>query len=318
MIGPHCSISDIEPSDSQATMDHHGIPLFINPTAGRGRAGREAALMSEILNSHGIAHTPVASRHPGDMEDLVFAAVTEGQRKLLIAGGDGSVHEAVNGILRTNEKVEFGVIPVGTGNDFAKACSIPLHWTDAVTLLAQRMKSGAHSRQIDAGRFNDRFFANGAGIGFDAKVSRISSSIKLPIGDFVYLLGVFRAMWDGIATPELSLAFGDTRFDGKLTLAGICNGPWVGGMFHLAPNAANDDGVLDLVYAEAVSRWRILGLIPKIIRGTHLAEPEVTRSPITKCKIVASAPVPSHLDGEIQEMQTEFNIEILAGALHLL
>ena len=318
MIGPHCSISHIDSTGSATTMGQHGIPLFFNPTAGRGRAGREAVSISKALNSNGIEHTPTASRHIGDIEAQVFGAIGEGHRKILVAGGDGSIHEAVNGILRGNQEVELGVIPVGTGNDFAKACSIPLHWHDAVTLLADRMNSGVQSRQIDAGRFNQRYFANAAGIGFDAKVSRISTSIHLPIGDLVYLLGIFRGMWDGIATPEISLIFDDGRFDGTLTLAAFCNGPSVGGMFHLAPNAANDDGVLDLVYATAVTRWRLLGLIAKIMKGTHLDEPEVKHHPITKCEIVASAPVPSHLDGEIQELQTNFRIEILAGALRLL
>jgi diacylglycerol kinase (ATP) len=300
------------------TLGQQNIPLFFNPTAGRGRGGRAATSISAALDGQGIAHTLVASRHPGDMEELIVTAIGEGHRKLLVAGGDGSVHEAVNGILGTDQEVEFGVIPVGTGNDFAKACSIPLHLNDAVSLLADRINSGAPSRQIDAGRFNDRYFANGAGIGFDAKVSQIASRIQLPIGDLVYLLAVFRCMWSGIATPEVSLTFGDKQFEGTLTLASFSNGPWVGGMFHMAPQAANDDALLDLVYAEAVTSWRLLGLIPKIIKGTHLNEPEVKSSTVSTCEVIAAAPVPSQLDGENQALQTHFKIEVLAGALHLL
>ena len=141
---------------------------------------------------------------------------------------------------------------------------------------------------------------------------------RLPIGDFVYLLAVFRGLWEGIATPDVSIRFGDSSFDGALTLANFANGPWVGGMFHIAPMARNDDGLLDLVFAEAVTRRRIMRLLPKILQGTHIDEPEVTWSPIRKCELVATEPVPSHLDGEIQPLQTHFSIEILSGALRLL
>ncbi len=299
-------------------MTNQAIPLFFNPVAGRGRTGRRAASVSAILDANGIAHTAIASQEPGHLEALVLGAINDGQRKILVAGGDGSIHEAVNGILRSGHEVEFGVIPTGTGNDFAKACSIPLSWEDAATLLADRISSGSPGRQIDAGRCNERFFANGAGIGFDAKVSRISHSINLPIGDLVYLLAVFRGIWDGIATPHVSLRFGDERFEGALTLASFSNGPWVGGMFHIAPMAKNDDGLLDLVYVKAVTRRRIMSLLPKIMQGTHLDAPEVDWKAIRKCELTADAPVPSHLDGEIQPLQTQFSIEVLSGALRLL
>lgn len=317
-IAVHCSISNIESTCAEKTLTDQAIPLFFNPAAGRGRTGRRVTAISGILEANGIAHTPIGSREPGHIETLVRDAINEGHRRLLVAGGDGSVHEAVNGILQSGCDVEFGVIPTGTGNDFAKASSIPLYWEHAAILLADRISSGSPGRQIDAGRCNDRYFANGAGIGFDAKVSRIARDINLPIGDLVYLLAVFRGVWDGIATPHITMQFGDESFDGALTLASFSNGPWIGGMFHIAPMAHNDDGLLDLVYAKAVTRRRIMSLLPKIMRGTHLGEPEVNWSPIKKCELVADAPVPSHLDGEIQPLQTHFSIEVLSGALRLL
>ena len=132
------------------------------------------------------------------------------------------------------------------------------------------------------------------------------------------MLAVFRGIWDGVATPEVSIKYGDSNFEGALTLVSFSNGPWIGGMFHMAPMARNDDGMLELVYAKAVTRRRIISLVPKILQGTHLDEPEVISSPFRKCEIVAASPVPSHLDGEIQPLQTEFSVEILSSALRLL
>lgn len=300
------------------TLKQPDIPLFYNPTAGRGKGGRRAAAVSRVLDANGISHKPVASRKVGDIEELILTAIDEGSQKLLIAGGDGTVHEAVNAILKSGRNVEFSVIPVGTGNDFCKACAIPLHWEDAITLLADRMNSGTPGRKIDAGRCNDRFFANGLGIGFDAKVSTIARDIQLPIGDIVYVLAVFRGLWDGIATPAVSIRSDDWTFEGPLTLANFSNGPWVGGLFHIAPMAHNDDGMLDLIFAEAVTRLRVIRLLPKLMQGTHLDEPEVNSRQIRKCEVTVEEPVPSHLDGEIQPLQKNFTIEILAGALCLL
>jgi YegS/Rv2252/BmrU family lipid kinase len=260
----------------------------------------------------------MASRGPGEIEALASSAVDDGHRRVIVVGGDGSVHEALNGILSTDGSVELGIIPVGTGNDFAKASSIPMHWEHATALLADRISSNSPGRPVDAGRCNSRYFANGAGIGFDAKVADYADRIRLPIGDLVYLIAVFQAMRSGTSTPNLTMTHGAEIVEGSFTLANFANGPWVGGMFHIAPAAQNDDGLLDLVYAEALSGWRIMKLLPRILRGDHLDEPELHASSVRKCEIVADQPVLSHLDGEVQAPQTHFSIEVLPGAFRLL
>ncbi len=299
-------------------MNTEPIPLFVNPVAGRGRAGRTIPRVSRLLDSVGLVHVLIESESVGDLETRVFDAVSAGAEKVLVAGGDGSIHEVVNGILRSGRPVELGVIPIGTGNDFAKASSIPVDWQDATTELAGRLQSDTPARPIDAGRMNDRFFANGAGIGFDAKINRIARDIQWRIGDLVYLAAVFKGIMDGVTTPHVTMKFSGQTVEGPITLANISNGAWVGGMFHIAPMARNDDGELDLVIAGAVSRLRIMALLPKLMLGTHIDQPEITHSRVTRCEITATAPVPSHLDGEVQPLQTDFEIEVLKGALRLM
>jgi YegS/Rv2252/BmrU family lipid kinase len=298
-------------------VDSTSVPVFVNPAAGRGRAGRKLVALGELLTRMGLAHSMVQSSAPGDLERHVYAQACDGTPRIIVAGGDGSVHEAVNGILRSGKKVALGVIPIGTGNDFAKACGIPLHWEDAASLLCDRMRSGTPCRAIDAGRMNDRFFANGAGVGFDAKVTRIARSNRLPIGDLVYLVAVLQAMWDGVITPQMSISFNGQVKRGPMTLATISNGAWVGGLFLIAPSAKNDDGNLDLVIADPVSRLRILRLLPRLMGGTHIGEPEISTHNIRECVIEAASPLPSHLDGEIQALQSRFEFRILPGALSL-
>ena len=299
-------------------MKKRPIPLFVNPVAGRGRARHLAASICRLLDDNGVAHELIHSTVAGDIECKVFAAAAAGVDRIIVAGGDGSIHEAINGILRTATSTALGLIPVGTGNDFAKACSIPLHWEDATRLLADRIHADAPRRHIDVGRMNDRFFANGAGIGFDAKINNIARGNSLPIGDLVYLIAVLQGIWDGVITPKVRMRYDKTDYNGAVTLVEVCNGASVGGMFQIAPMAKNDDGFLDLVFVQPVSRLRILALLPRLVMGSHINAPEVTCARVNSISLMAEGPVPSHLDGEIQPLRTEFHITILKRALAIL
>jgi len=294
------------------------LPLFLNPVAGRGRAGRNIQQIGSLLDSLGIGHVLVRSESVGNLETKVFDAVSAGAKRILVAGGDGSIHEVVNGILRSGRTIDLGVIPIGTGNDFAKACSIPVQWESAVRELADRLHSNTPARPVDAGRMNNRFFANGAGIGFDAKVTRIARDIRWRVGDLVYLAAVFKAMIDGVTTPHVTMKFSGQTIEGPVTLANFSNGAWVGGMFHIAPMARNDDGMLDLIFATPISRIRIMALLPKLMRGSHIEQPEIKHVRLRRCEVTATAAVPSHLDGEVQPLQTSFDIQVMEGALHLM
>jgi diacylglycerol kinase (ATP) len=294
------------------------VSLFVNPTAGRGRAGRRLSRIAALLEQAGIEFEPYQSQTVGDLEDQVRSQVNRGTDRIVVVGGDGSVHEAVNGIMGADNPARLGVIPSGTGNDFAKACHIALDWEHATQLLAERIKVDATSRCIDIGRMNERYFANGAGIGFDAKVTRVARSYRWPIGDLVYLFAIFRCLVDGVATPDVTITSDELTTHGPITLASISNGAWVGGMFHIAPMADNSDGKLELLIADPVSRMRILSLLPKIISGKHLGESEVRHASVCRVTIECSADVPSHLDGEVGAPASQFVIEILPAALNLL
>ncbi|MBT8081843.1 MAG: diacylglycerol kinase family lipid kinase [Gammaproteobacteria bacterium] len=294
------------------------VQLFLNPTAGRGRAGTRKARIYELLTASGAPVEVMESRDVGDLESQVLAAATAGAQTIVVAGGDGSVHEAANGIMRAGGEAALGVVPSGTGNDFAKASDIPLDWERATRQLATRIRAQEQSRIVDIGRMNGRYFANGAGIGFDARVTQIARSYRVPIGDLVYLLAIFRGMLEGIATPHMRLTSDAGTRDGPVTLANIANGPWVGGMFHIAPMADNTDGAFDLVIAAPVSRLRILSLIPKLLSGKHVGEKEVSCERVTRVVVESDEAIPSHLDGEVQPFQRRFDIDLLPGALRLL
>lgn len=296
------------------------VHLFLNPTAGRGRAGKRQPRIVELLETGGLPVVLHRSSARGDLEEQVRCQVDAGADKIIVAGGDGSVHEATNGVMRSrgHAGAGVGVIPTGTGNDFAKACQISLDWEAATQSLASRIASAEPWRTVDIGRINDRYFANGAGIGFDAKVTKIAQSYRAPIGDLVYLLAVFRSMLGKIATPHMRITTADQQWRGPITFANVANGPWIGGMFHVAPMAANNDGCFDLLVVDPVSRRRILRLLPKLLAGSHIGEPEIKHACVRHIAVHADEPVVSHLDGEIQPLQDHFEIDILPGALRVL
>ncbi len=294
------------------------VHLFLNPAAGRGRARKRQAGIIALLDNAGIEPKVHNSHAPGHLECQVRQAAIEGAAHIVVAGGDGSIHEAANGLLQSGQDAALGIIPVGTGNDFAKAAHIPLNWEHATRLLADRIQAGQTPRRVDAGRCNERYFANGAGIGFDGAVNRIARQIQLPIGDVVYPLALCRALLRRLTTPVFTIRSDDWRRTGPATLVYAAVGPWVGGMFRIAPDADNTDGLLDLVFAEALNRRRLLALVPTLLRGNHLNAADVQHRRIRNVSIRCSELVSSHLDGEVQPLQSTFDISILPGALRLL
>jgi YegS/Rv2252/BmrU family lipid kinase len=293
-------------------------PLILNPSARRGRAGRRAQAIRDACSSCGIETEIHVSKAAGDIAAIAEGLALAGATRIIVAGGDGSVNEALNGIMASGRTVALGLVPTGTGNDFAKACGIDPDWQRAAVALADRMAANVEPAAVDAGRCNEKYFCNGVGIGFDAVVTRYASKVRLPIGDLVYVAGLIRALAKGVVTPELEVAADSFRYVGRATLANIANGPWLGGQFNIAPSANNTDGLLDLVLAEPVSRLRAASLVSPLQRGEHLDEPEVQHARVRTVTVTSKEPIPSHLDGEVQPSTERFEIEVLPGALRLL
>ena len=306
------------------------IRLFVNPKAGRGSALKALPRIEAALNATGVTVDTRLSDDAGDIavgvkarigehiETQVNEAVRGGDGHIVVAGGDGSFHEAVNGMLQAGGE-QIGLLPIGTGNDFAKSAGIPADVEVAARELGQRIADGQSLGRFDAGRCNERFFHNGAGIGIDAKVARIAASIRLPIGDLVYAWGIVRCLIDGIATPSMTIVADDeTAWEGPATLANVANGRWVGSRFLIAPEAVANDGRFDLVVADAVTRRRVISLLPLLLDGRHIDAPEVVTRRVRSLRVACDAPIIAQLDGEVQPAADTFVIDCLPSALHLL
>jgi diacylglycerol kinase (ATP) len=227
----------VEATESEITMVR--AKLICNPTAGRGRAGRQLPQAESILNSLGVETEVAFTRASGEAPDLTVKAIEEGFTLLIAVGGDGTVHEVANGIMLAKDTIGFaagsaklGIIPLGTGNDFLKMVGSDQDWRTACRRIAQ-----GHSRRMDVGRVNERYFVNNVGIGFDAQVGIEAQKIRWLRGQAVYLAALARNMLLSYRTPHVSLQLDEEEVKQSITLLTIGNGRCSGGGFWLTPHA---------------------------------------------------------------------------------
>ncbi len=286
--------------------------LIINPEAGRGKAGRLARRIATALSLE--ESETRKSTGPGSVRALVEGALREGHKTITVAGGDGTIFEAVNGIIAAGTQAALGIIPVGTGNDFIKAAGIPLAWRDACQLIVSgRIKA------VDVGRCNQLYFANGVGLGLDAEIGRVAQGISWFNGPSVYLAAALKTLLGGIKAPEVDVRFDTEELVQRVTLIAISNGTFYGGLFHIAPDASISDGVLDLVIADHVTRRKAMRLIPRVIRGEHLDDPAVRYVQTRRVRISSEEPLPVQIDGElIAGGLTELDIELVPRRIALI
>jgi len=275
---------------------HHALVVF-NPQAGRGRGYKRAHEVQAALQTAGIVYESVVSEDRGHAIELAQRAALAGWDLIVAAGGDGTVNEVVNGLMLAEAEgatSQLGVMPIGSGNDFAASLGIPMNLRQA----AQRLAQGA-TRRIDLGRVNGRWFDNNVGLAFEAMIGIEAHRITWLRGQPLYLLAVFRAM-ASYPLPVVDIYKDDgDRLARQILMISVGNNRRNGGGFLVNPNAVPDDGLLDLCIVDALPRLQILRLLPKAMEGTHHGEPAVELARSTRLVVESSAPLPLHADGEI-------------------
>jgi diacylglycerol kinase (ATP) len=208
----------------------------------------------------------------------------------------------------------LGVVPLGTGNDFVKSAGLPRDWRAA----CRRLAGGCALRDIDAGQVNGRWFINGVGFGFDAAIARATLRHKWMPGPLGYGAGLVDALRAGVGRPVCTLRWDGGEDQRAITLVAACNGQYAGGLFRLAPRAQLDDGRLDVVWADALSRLQVLRHAPRVIRGTHESLPIAHLARTTRLEIECDRPLPAQADGELLgDDLRRLVIELSAGVLRL-
>ena len=282
-------------------MPYQKIKLIYNPIANHGRAWPVIPALRPITEAHGHASW-AGTVYSGHAAELAHEAANEGCDLVIAIGGDGTVHEVVNGLmlLPAEERPTLGIIPIGTGNDFSFSIGTP---TDPVTALRRILAGTPHA--VDIGKITTtagqtEYFSNAVGIGFDAIVVIHSRNVPVLQGFAVYLIAVLRTLLFNHHPFTLKMETQDGEEERALLMLAICNGQREGGGFNLVPEGQSNDGWLDTVALHRVTRFTLLfrTLMP-FLKGTHQGLSHVSMSKVRKLSIQSDIPLIIHVDGEI-------------------
>ena len=272
------------------------VAIILNPIAGvrnsLERARRRAEHASDLLLAAGADPEILITAHAGHARELAAGAVERGARLVVAWGGDGTVNEVATAL--AFGPVPLGVIPAGSGNGLARHFDLPADPPAAI----RRLLSGT-DRVIDVGELNGRLFVNLAGVGFDAHVAaRFASLHRSRRGFLRYALIVFQELrrYQG-AGYEISCD-GDRASTHRAFLISFANGRQWGNGAIIAPDAAIDDGYLDVVVVSARTKATVLRALPRLFSGTVDRAPGVQIRRVEHARVTCEQPLRGHVDGE--------------------
>lgn len=289
--------------------------VILNPRAGGAEAIRESLLRAvDRLDGIVIRETERA----GGARELAASAVAEGFERLVAAGGDGTLNEVLNGLAPDFDRVELGLVPAGTGNDLARTLGIPSDPEAAVEVLAR----GA-VRSLDLARLQtegeDRWFLNVSAGGFGGEVDEdLRAEIKEVWGPLSYIRTAFEALAE-LETYRVRLTFEPGSSEAEsLEVAAVnvvvANGRYVAGGLHVAPTAAPDDGLLDVVVIRAAPIPRLSLLAPQVALGQHLDHELILHRRARSLAVESEPAMQFNADGELVGA-TPVRYQVLPGAV---
>jgi diacylglycerol kinase (ATP) len=287
--------------------------VIANPAAGRRKANRDFSAIRSAFPSVDACNFS-ATKFAGDEEKLAKAAIASGAETVIAVGGDGTCSRVADAILKSGKPCRLGVVPTGTGNDFAKVLGVS---TLPVLAIAQLVKRGV-STAIDVGRVDGHYFLNSTGFGFDESVLEATKRVRFLKGDAVYIYSALAQLFTyrGISVGVDS----ETRADAlRMLMVTVSNGRFLGGAFRIAPHASVLDGQLDFGFfgdCNLIDRVRIFA---EALRGTHLGHPSVRTERARAMSLSFSAPPMMEVDGELRQARSStVQIECLPRALSVI
>jgi diacylglycerol kinase (ATP) len=276
------------------------VKIILNPMADMGNAWRIARDLRSITEQRGgIEWTGTV--YPGHAIDLAREAGIHHYDKVIAMGGDGTVHEVVNGLMKVPERIRpiLGVVPAGSGNDFSHAIGASTNPADALRRALDGETSTVDLGMMIAEHGKQEYFDNTMGIGFDTVVTIRSHQLPLLRGFLIYLAAVIQTIILNHNSMTMQIETEDKKWEQRNLLLTLCNGPREGGGFMLAPEAKVDDGILHYAMIKHVSRPMMFRLLPEVMKGTHGRFKQVTIGSCKKMSITSDRPMYIHTDGEI-------------------
>jgi diacylglycerol kinase (ATP) len=285
------------------------IALLTNPTAGKGRGARYRDAALPRLRAAGLTVRNLAGRDADESQDLAHQAVADGVDALVVVGGDGMVHLAVQALAGTG--VALGVVPAGTGNDVARYFDVPRR----DPLAAADIVIAGRTRTVDLARSGQQHFLTVLAAGFDAVVNERANKMTWPKGQMRYNLATLAELRTFEPIPYTLDLDGQAR-SLEAMLVAVGNGPSFGGGLRITEGAVLDDGLLDVVIIKPMSKLDLVRTYPKLFKGTHVTHPQYEHHRVRSVSVAAPGIV-SYADGE-RFGALPLTVECAPGALRVL
>ncbi len=278
------------------------VKLILNPMADLGRAWKTANDLRPVAQEFKGELTWSGTVYPTHAIELARQAAEEGYDLIVAMGGDGTAHEVMNGLMQVpeNKRPLMGIVPIGSGNDFAYSMGItqkPAH------ALAHALKA-ENTQTIDIGLMTDEhgrreYFDNSLGIGFDAIVTIRSHKLPIVKGFLMYLTAVIQTILLNHDPAKVQIETETEKWEDSVLMVTLCNGPREGGGFMLSPDSKNDDGIMEFLTVKKVSRAMMFRLVPEFMKGTHMRFKQIRMGECKKFNLTSDRPLYIHADGEI-------------------
>lgn len=296
--------------------------LIVNPSAGGGKAQNHIHEIEMLLRERNIAFEIDVTACPGDASNIVVKAITDGFRKFIVAGGDGTLNEVANGILFQNTVPSTHIIlaqlPLGTGNDWRRTYGIPDRLADCIDIIKKGktiFQDAGLVHYSAQGKTNKKYFINVAGCGFDAHVTMDANQNKLKgkSGTMTYIGSLISSIYT-YKEPKVRVEMDGKKTDLELftLLAGICK--YAGNKMKLVPHAIPNDGLLQTIKVRKISRLKIILNIARLFSGSFTKLAEVESGSCKNIKVSSESPLLFQIDGE-SVGEAPFEIEILSSCL---
>jgi len=287
--------------------------FVINPAAGRGRVGQMLQHLEAIIHQQAqSSEIEIAiTKAPG--HGIEVARMAPAGSRVVAVGGDGTVNEVVRGIAGSDKAI--GVIPIGSGNDFARMVGLYRHE------LGAALHTTLHGsiRNVDLGMVNNQPYGGSLGIGFDASVAR--KALTAP----TFLRGMPRYLYSMVGVlmelelPTLELTQNSqVVYQGPTLLVALMNARTYGGGIPIVPSALPDDGLVSVAVAGEFSRLGVVGILPRLLLGKHVNHPKLRFFQGAEFVARFDRPVQAHSDGELIEPSTEYRVRIVPGGLRVI
>jgi len=296
--------------------------VIVNPAAAGGKVGKRWPEISQALEQGGLQFTAEWTQAPGHATEIARKAVVDGFRHIVSVGGDGTVNEIVNGLViegRVHPEVVLTIVPGGTASDFARVLGLRHDPRGAAEQVGERRVRLVDVGEIQCmrdGQPTTRYFVNVAGLGFDSEVcARVNRSSKRLGGTVPYLSNLILTLFS-YRNKDVELTVDQQRLNGRFNSVIVCNGQYFGGGMWIGPQAAVDDGILDIVILGDLSKLEFLINVPRVYKGTHLSHPKVKSLQAQQLHVQARQQMFIQAEGELVG-EAPATFRVLPGALKL-